>query len=371
MLLVWSPIPALIGAVKGLALSPLISGPLLLAVAFAPEAVRDGAASVASKLPSNLPLPTPTAELSTAKFILQILFVVGFIRYLNAALNGIAINSWRFSKGSGWDWPSEVAVVTGGSSGIGKDMVKELVKLGVQVAVLDVQELPEDLQSIDLVHFYQCDVTSTASIASAADALRKQIGHPTILINNAGVTQPTPILQLPESFLRKIMGVNLMSLWFTTQQFLPHMVEIDKGQVITIASMASFVALPNGADYAATKAGALAFHEALTAEIKHFYKCNNILTTVVHPNFVSTPLLKDVEEKLKAGGVKMLKSEAVAQQIIAQVESRRGGQLFIGAPAVLSNFRGWPTWLQELVRGVLARGSDQSKNKAVKKKVKV
>jgi NAD(P)-dependent dehydrogenase (short-subunit alcohol dehydrogenase family) len=256
---------------------------------------------------------------------------------------------------SRWDWPTEIAVVTGASSGIGKDIAQKLANLGVQVAILDIQQPPKDVESHQNISFYHCDVTSTESIAAAAERIQNELGHPTILINNAGITLPTPILKLPESFLRKIVGVNLMSLWFTTQAFLPHMIQMNKGHIITIASMASFIALPRGADYSATKAGALAFHESLACEIKHFYKSPNILTTVVHPNFVSTPLITDLEQELKSAGMPILSSQYVAEQVVSQVKCGRGGQLIIGAPSLITGIRGWPTWLQESLRDVLGR----------------
>jgi len=230
----------------------------------------------------------------------------------------------------------------------------------VRVAVLDVQGLPKDLEDNVLVHFYQCDVTSSESVGAAADSVRKDIGHPSILINNAGVAQPHSIMKTDEKFLRKIIGVNLMSMWFTTQQFLPNMIEHNKGHIITMASRASFLALSTAADYSATKAGALSFHESLTAEIKHQHKAPGILTTVVHPNFVKTPLIAHISGKLEKSGMQLLTSEQVADDVVDRIESKRGGQLIIPGSipfSLLSGIRGWPTWLQEVLRDGVARGS--------------
>ena len=167
-----------------------------------------------------------------------------------------------------------------------------------------------------------------------------------------------PILKASEDFLRRIFGVNLMSMWFTTQQFLPRMIQLNKGHILTVASIASFVALATAADYSATKAGALAFHEALTSEIKHQYKSPNVLTSVVHPNFVRTPLLNDFSGRLGRAGVRMLESDQVADEVVAHIKNRRGGQLVIPSSAtVISGIRGWPTWLQEVVRDAVAKAA--------------
>lgn len=136
------------------------------------------------------------------------------------------------------------------------------------------------------------------------------------------------------------------------------MIQTNNGHVITVASIASFVTLPTGADYSASKSGALALHESLACELKHYYKAPNVLTRVVHPNFVRTPLLEESSDYLERSGVRMLTAEQVAGPVVAQLESRRGGQLIIPRSASsTSGIRGWPTWLQELLRDILGRQS--------------
>ncbi|UNI19378.1 hypothetical protein JDV02_005563 [Purpureocillium takamizusanense] len=331
-------------------LSPVLSGSLLLALLAAPEELRHAALK-------RLSLPT-NYDLTVAKTVLQVLLGLGIARTVNLALSAMAANSWRVTAASGWDWPKEIAVVTGGCSGIGHGIVERLVRRQVKVAILDIQELPKTLQGHPLVRYYKCDITSPDSVAKAADAIRKELGHPTILINNAGITKPMPILKMPQEFLLKIFGVNCMSHWTTVQQFLPRMIQVNKGHVVTVASLASFIALANAADYSATKAAALAFHESLACELKHFYKADSVLTTVVHPNFVRTPLIKDFDDRLEGEGLRLLTSDHVADTIVNQVFSRRGAQLIIpDTQAVVSGLRGWPTWLQVVIRNTIGKSA--------------
>ncbi|KAI1359096.1 hypothetical protein F5Y08DRAFT_91847 [Xylaria arbuscula] len=335
-------------------LSPLVSGPILLAVAQAPDVVQD----LVSKLANGLQWLLPNLNLSTIVTALRILFAVSVVRRLNRALNTIAANSWRLMPSKDWDWPNEIAVVTGGSSGIGKLVVEKLVAQGLRVAVLDIQDIPKSMDSNTRIRFFRCDVTSAESVKEAADAVRRDMGNPSILINNAGITNPMPILQMSESYLRKIFGVNTISHWFTVQQFLPHMIEMNKGHVVTVASLASFVALPTAADYSASKASALAFHESLTSELKHCYGAPDVMTTVVHPNFVRTPLIEGWADHLENSGVRMLTSEDVAEPIVKQILSRRAAQIIIPrSTTMISAIRGWPTWIQELIRDTLGRSS--------------
>ncbi|KAF2966599.1 hypothetical protein GQX73_g6978 [Xylaria multiplex] len=360
--ILYSPLHELGPSLRDLIFSPFLSGPLLLAVTQAPDTVRHIVRhivlNIARTLPSLLHTPPPSFSLSTATTVLRAIFALSIIRRLNQALNSVAANSWHLTASKGWDWPNEIAVVTGGSSGIGKLIVEKLVALGLRVAVLDIQDLPKSMEKDARIHFFRCDVTSSESVAEAADAIRREVGHPSILINNAGITSPMAILKMPESYLRKIFAVNSLSHWFTVQQFLPHMIELNKGHVVTVASIASFVALPTAADYSATKAAALAFHESLTSELKHCYQAPNVLTTVVHPNFVRTPLIEEWSDHLEKSGVRMLTGEQVAEPIVAQIKSRRAGQLIIPRSATfISGIRGWPTWLQELIRDAVGRSS--------------
>ncbi|KAI3318856.1 NAD(P)-binding protein [Xylariaceae sp. AK1471] len=355
--ILFSPAHDVGASLREVIFSPFLSGPLLFAVTYAPDTVHAVLLNLASKLP-GLPAPSSNLDLTTATTVLRVVFVLSIVRRLNRILSTMAANSWRLTAGKGWDWPNEIAVVTGGSSGIGKDIVEKLVALGVRVAVLDIQDLPKSMENDPRIHLFNCDVTSSESVAAAADAIRREIGHPSMLINNAGITSPTPILKMSESYLRKIFGVNTLSHWFTVQQFLPRMIQMNKGHVVTVASIASFVALPTAADYSASKAAALAFHESLTCELKHCYKAPNVLTTVVHPNFVRTPLVEDYADHLERSGVRLLTSEQIAEPIVAQLKSRRGGQLIIPrSAALISGIRGWPTWLQELIRDILGRSS--------------
>ncbi|KAI1432486.1 hypothetical protein GGR50DRAFT_688913 [Xylaria sp. CBS 124048] len=340
-----------------LALSPFVSGPLLLAVTYAPEPLRDAILSLARTFPQWY-TRISKFDLGVASTALRVVFGLALVRVVNRVLNVAANNSWRLTVGKGWEWSKEIAVVTGGSSGIGKLLAERLASEGVRVAVLDIQGIPKSMEdgNSSRIRYFQCDVTSTESIAAAADAVRRELGHPSILINNAGIAHLCPLLEVPEATLRKVFAVNTISHWFTAQQFVPHMIEVNKGHVVTIASLASYIALPLAADYSATKASALAFHEALTTELRHQHGATNILTTVVHPNFVRTPLIAGFAGVLEKSGLKLLTIEQVVEPVIRQIKSRRGGQLVMpNDQYIVTSLRSWPAWLQQLFRDIISR----------------
>jgi len=296
------------------------------------------------------------------------LLALSIARSINKALNKWATNNWRITAHPNWVWEKEIAVITGGAGDIGLAVVTGLLARGVRVAILDVRDLPSSpplpplvVQSIKekKLILYKCDVTCPSQIEEAANSIRQTWGSdPSILINNAGIVRTCLILDKKEKDLRQIVGVNLMSHWFTTKVFLPAMVEKNKGQIVSMASLASYVALPTSVDYSVTKAGVLAFHEGLTCEIKHIYKAPGVMTTIVLPDFVKTQMTRLYWEEVEAAGGALLSVKDVAEPILKQIFSRRGGHIIVPrSRAIVSLMRGFPNWFQEIVRDIIGKAN--------------
>lgn len=134
------------------------------------------------------------------------------------------------------------------------------------------------------------------------------------------------------------------------------MLASNKGHILTIASSASYIGVAGLADYTATKAAILSFHEGLNQELKHHYKAPNVLTTSIHPNWVRTPLLGPVEQVLRERGSAVLEPQDVADKVVERVLACEGGQVFLpeGVGRV-SLLRGVPNWVQERVRDGVSR----------------
>ena len=120
-----SPICISLRAPFGSSLSPFVSCPLLLTVTLAPAAARDA-------LSSLLSTPIGDGVIASAKVVLRALLGVGIIRWVNWGVNTLAARSWRLTTDRRWDWSEEIAVVTGGSSGIGQETVAQLADLGAR-----------------------------------------------------------------------------------------------------------------------------------------------------------------------------------------------------------------------------------------------
>lgn len=175
------------------------------------------------------------------------------------------------------------------------------------------------------------------------------------MVNNAGILQTHTILNTPDTFLRQIFDVNVLSNWYTVKAFLPAMIAANKGHIVTIASTASYLGVAGLADYTASKAAILSFHETLRQELKTNYNAPNVLTTSIHPGWVKTPLIDPVVKELEKGGGKVLEPREVADAVVAQVMSCRGAQVFLPQGAERSSrLRGWPNWVQQKVQDGVA-----------------
>ncbi|KAL1601555.1 hypothetical protein SLS60_006470 [Paraconiothyrium brasiliense] len=337
-------------SVSHVALNPVAAGALLWALTRGPANVRNRLINSVSALRN----PETLARVTR---VLRWLLALGVVKTVNKTLNQLALNAYRINnERKRWNWNEEVAVVTGGCSGIGLLTVKRLILKGVKVAILDVQQLPPALQGYASIRFFACDISDPEAVTSTADKIRATMGPPSILVNNAGITQPHTILKTSPEYLRKIFDVNLLSNWYTIQAFLPDMIQRNKGHVVTVASLASYWSVAGMVDYCATKAAVLCLHEGLVQEVRHKHKAPNILFTSVHPDFVRTPLLEPYVPTLKANGRAILEASEVAGAIAEQILGCSGGQLYLPKGANRSTLvRGWPNWLQETLRGGLAK----------------
>ncbi|OJJ54453.1 hypothetical protein ASPSYDRAFT_49579 [Aspergillus sydowii CBS 593.65] len=329
-------------------LQPVVPGSLLVALYYGPPQLRNQIVDLLARYATVAP--------QKLKLILSVWLALGAARVGNGALSRLAANNWHASPPVPWDWSTEIAVVTGGCGGIGRVIVEGLSKRGITVVVVDFQELPEELRDNKLIKHFSCDLTAANAVADVAKAIRLEVGNPTILINNAGIMGTHGVLETSDEYLQKIFKINLLSQWSTTREFVPHMVKRNKGHVVTIASMASFVTVGTSLDYCATKAGALAFHEGLGSELRHIYKAPGVLTTVVHPNYVRTNMTGDHTYRYVRQEGSMLGPEEVGNRVVQQVLSGRGGQVILPEHlSITTSLRAWPTWMQDSVRDLISK----------------
>ena len=206
------------------------------------------------------------------------------------------------------------------------------------------------------IAFYNCDITSASAVSSTASEIRDKFGDPTILVNNAGIGSPHTILNTPPEYLERLFAVNFFAHYHTLQAFLPSMIAANKGHIVTVASLSSFVPPAGLVHYASTKAAVMSLHEGLMAELRHRYDAPNVKASIVHPTYVNTRLLLGLDKELKENGGVVVGVPTVANAIVRQILSARGGRVVV--PESLGTarlIRGMPTWLQEIIRDGAAK----------------
>jgi all-trans-retinol dehydrogenase (NAD+) len=124
-----------------------------------------------------------------------------------------------------------------------------------------------------------------------------------------------------------------------------------KGHIMNVASLASFVSLASAVDYSCAKSALLAFHEGLTQELKHRYKCPQIQTSIIHPNWTKSAITAHpaIQAGLRSIGAKLLEADDVAVAMVDQIIAARSGQVILG-PGMSPKVRALPVWIQELIR---------------------
>lgn len=213
----------------------------------------------------------------------------------------------------------EIVFLTGAASGIGKQLAYFLAKEGAKVAVVDINKAmaeevansltAESLQAIAV----ECDVTSIESVKAAASKVRNHFGHPTMLINNAGIVSGRVITEIPIESVERTFKVNVISHFYTIQEFLPKMIENDKGHIVTIASLAGIVGLNRLTDYSASKFAAVGLDESLRSELQS--QGSNVKTTCINPFYINTGMFDGVKTSIP-----MLKEDFVAKRILEAIK---------------------------------------------------
>lgn len=174
-----------------------------------------------------------------------------------------------------------VAAVTGGASGIGLATAQELARRGAEVAALDLRTegLPAGLTA------FPCDVTDTASVRAALDAVRDRFGRLDVLVNNAGIGAQGTVADNDEDEWHRVLDVNVVGIARVTAAALPLLRASAHAAIVNTCSIAATAGLPQRALYSASKGAVLALTRAMAAD----HVREGIRVNCVNPGTVDTP----------------------------------------------------------------------------------
>ncbi|GFP54380.1 dehydrogenase RED2 [Trichoderma asperellum] len=198
---------------------------------------------------------------STALVVTYLLAALSVALSLNDYLNDGFANNWV--RASDWDWNSEIVVITGGSGGIGEHVARQLLAKNIQttIVILDCMPMTWTAPAKSKVHYYQVDLSNSSNIRTITQRIRDEVGHPTVLVNNAGLSRGFTVMDGSYIDVEVTIRTNLVAPFLLIKEFVPQMVSRNHGHIVNISSMSALIPPARVADYAATKAGLVALHE--------------------------------------------------------------------------------------------------------------
>lgn len=187
----------------------------------------------------------------------------------------------------------KVVIVTGGSRGIGEAIVRHLASLGAHVhATYNTSQdralaIEKELRQSNLfVRFYQLDVRNSSACAEFVEQVLLEEQSVDGLINNAGITRDALLLRMSEQDWDDVIRTNLLSVFSMTKAVLKPMLTQRRGRIINISSVVGITGNAGQANYAAAKAGVIAFTKSVARELSS----RNILVNCIAPGFIETEM---------------------------------------------------------------------------------
>src|ERR1051325_2301765 len=179
----------------------------------------------------------------------------------------------------------KVAIVTGGSRGIGRAIVDELVATGHHVVVADINidGLSANGQALS---FEKLDVTNVEACNALMEKVVKDQGSIDVLVNNAGVTRDGLLMRMSEADWDLVLNINLKGVFNVTKAAIRPMMSQKRGKIINIASVVGISGNPGQANYCASKAGVIGFTKSVAKEVASRGICVN----AVAPGYIETDM---------------------------------------------------------------------------------
>jgi 3-oxoacyl-[acyl-carrier protein] reductase len=190
----------------------------------------------------------------------------------------------------------KVAIITGGSNGIGRATIERFAREGANVVNFDInaakgEELGTLLKDRGLeYHFYQVNTADSESVHKAINEVIAKLGKIDILVNNAGILRDSSLLKMTDTQWSDVIDVNLTGVFNCTRWVAPHMVQNGSGKIVSVSSVVALYGNFGQTNYTAAKAGVIAMTKTWARELGR----KNINVNAIAPGFIQTDILNDM-----------------------------------------------------------------------------
>jgi 3-oxoacyl-[acyl-carrier protein] reductase len=192
------------------------------------------------------------------------------------------------------------ALVTGGSRGIGREIVLAFLREGASVWFVDIAEGESmgEYQEIAsgtgaTVNYRECNVADESSVNEAVGAILEESGGLDILVNNAGITRDNLLFRMSADEWNSVLSVNLSSAFFISKVVLRQMAKQRSGSVINVSSIVGIIGNGGQANYSASKAGMIGFTKSSAREVAP----RNVRVNAIAPGFINTKMTQALNEE--------------------------------------------------------------------------
>ena len=196
----------------------------------------------------------------------------------------------------------KVALITGGTRGIGKAIAIKFAKQGYNLIInyisdkTDIKKLESEFKQYNSeVLFIKTDVSKFDDCEKMVKNAIDKFGHIDVLVNNAGITKDSLILRMSVEDFERVIDINLKGTFNVTKKVVPYMMKKKKGKIINLASVVGISGNAGQCNYAASKAGIIGFTKSIAKELAS----RNILANCVAPGFIDTDMTSILTDSIK------------------------------------------------------------------------
>ncbi|MBI4003832.1 MAG: 3-oxoacyl-[acyl-carrier-protein] reductase [Candidatus Omnitrophica bacterium] len=196
---------------------------------------------------------------------------------------------------------NQVALVTGGARGIGREIALAFAREGADTALFDVNPEPlaqtaKELEALGR----RCvgvvvDVTDGKQVDEGVAKVLDKLGRLDILINNAGITKDGLLIRMDDAQWDRVLDINLKGTFLCTRAVAKHMLKQRRGRIVSIASIVGLIGNPGQANYAASKAGIIGLTKAVAKELAS----RGVTVNAIAPGFIKTEMTEALPEQAK------------------------------------------------------------------------